>query len=68
MGNDPAIYSVKPQIIERVRGGWMAITPRGWPLSIGVMADSEAEARAAFDAELLRWAKIGVDENGKERC
>ena len=58
MNDDPAMYAVKPHLIERECGGWLAITPRGWPLSIGVTAESEAGARKEFAAALERWLKI----------
>lgn len=69
MVNDPAIYAVKPHIVERACGGWMAMTPRGWPLSIGVTAETETEAREAFDAALARWARIaeGQDESKTQK-
>ena len=58
MNDDPAIYAVEPQLIERQCGGWLAITPRGWPISIGVTAATVAEASAAFRVALDRWSKI----------
>ena len=58
MNDEPALYSVKPQLVERKCGGWLAITPRGWPLSIGVTAETDTEARRGFEAALDRWSKI----------
>ena len=58
MNNDPALYAVKPHLVERKCGGWLAITPRGWPLSVGVTAESESEARKKFAETLERWSKI----------
>ena len=60
INDDPAIYSVQPVLISRRCGGWLAITPRGWPISIGVTADTEAEARREFEVALDRWSKIGA--------
>lgn len=58
MDNQPEIYAVKPVLIERECGGWLAITPRGWPLSIGVTAPTSGEAEQEFSAALDRWSKI----------
>ena len=53
-----ALYQVKPRLIARKSGGWLAVTPRGWPLAVGVRADTEEAARDAFAAALKRWAAI----------
>lgn len=58
MNNDPALYGVKPELIERHCGGWLAVTPRGWPLSIGVTADTESDAIKEFEVALDRWYRI----------
>ena len=58
MDDEAALYSVKPHLIERECGGWLAVTPRGWPLSIGVTAETNAEAKRIFEVALDRWSKI----------
>lgn len=58
MNDEPALYGVKPELIERKCGGWLAVTPRGWPLSIGVTAATNADAKREFEAALDRWSKI----------
>jgi len=58
MKDDAALYAVKPLLIERQCGGWLAVTPRGWPLSIGVTGDTEVEVKREFVNALARWAKI----------
>jgi hypothetical protein len=60
--NDPALYLVEPVLIERRCGGWLAITPRGWPLGIGVTADTRDAAVMQFREMLERWKHIGVDD------
>ena len=60
-----ALYLVKPVLMERHCGGWLAITPRGWPLAIGVTGDTEEEARRAFDAALERWSRIPYITDGE---
>jgi hypothetical protein len=55
--NNP-IYAVLPVFIERQCGGWLAVTPHGWPVGIGVTADTKANAEQKFKDELVRWSKI----------
>jgi hypothetical protein len=45
-------------LIERRCGGWLAVTPHGWPLGIGVTADTNAAAEKKFREELERLSKI----------
>lgn len=52
------MYEVNPVLIERRCGGWLATTPNGWPLGIGVTADTKEEAEAAFQAEMIRFSEI----------
>lgn len=52
------IYQVKPILIERTCGGWLAITPQGWPLGIGVTASTKADAEQNFRDEMDRLSKI----------
>jgi len=56
--SDPALYQVKPVLIKRRCGGWLAITPSVWPLGIGVTADTEEEVKREFEATLKRWSEI----------
>ena len=58
MGANHALFDVVPVLIERRCGGWLAITPRGWPLGIGVTAKTKAEAEKKFQEELMRFSKI----------
>lgn len=58
MGANQALFQVGPVLIERRCGGWLAITPRGWPLGIGVTAETKAAAEKKFQEELERFAKI----------
>jgi hypothetical protein len=65
MNDQQALYSVSPQLIERKCGGWLAITPRGWPLSIGVCGDTKDAAKVEFEAALLRWSQIDLTLTGQ---
>lgn len=55
--DDPAIYRVRPVLMKRARDlGWLAVTPKGWPLSVGVDGKTALDARRKFAAAMLRWA------------
>jgi len=58
MSTNHAIFAVQPLLIERRCGGWMAITPSGWPLAVGVTADTKAGAEKKFREELKRFSEI----------
>ena len=58
MQENHSIYEVGPVLIERQCGGWLAVTPRGWPLGIGVTADTKADAEKKFQDELRRFSRI----------
>jgi len=53
-----ALYQPKPRLIERHCGGWLAVTPRNWPLAVGVESDTQEGAVIAFQAEMERWSRI----------
>lgn len=58
MPKNNAIYSVSPVLVERRCGGWLALTPDGWPLGIGVTAETKFDAENKFREELERFSKI----------
>lgn len=58
MIDQPALYAVEPDLVERACGGWLAVTPRGWPISVGVTATSRDAAALEFKAALARWAAV----------
>lgn len=58
MSANQAIFAVEPVLIERRCGGWLAVTPRGWPLGIGVTADTKSNAEHKFREELRRFSQI----------
>jgi hypothetical protein len=58
MSTNQEIFAVEPVLIERRCGGWLAVTPRGWPLGIGVTAESKSAAEQAFREELKRFSEI----------
>ncbi len=54
---------IRPQLIERRNGGWLAVTPEGSAIRLGVTADTEAGAREKFSQSLTQWMKILSAEN-----
>lgn len=52
------LEQIEPKIRERQCGGWLAVSEANADLKIGVTADTEEGARAAFAQALIRWGKI----------
>lgn len=49
---------IAPNLIKRFGGGWLAISPKGAFLSIGVTAKTEEEAREKFGSSYKDWLEI----------
>ena len=47
--------TVEPNLVRRKNGGWLAISPPGSPLGIGVEAWNVENAKNRFRRELLEW-------------
>lgn len=60
MIDQEGFYHVQPVLIARLCGGWLAKTPVGWPLAIGVGAESEIDAKRLFSEALARWRSIKI--------
>lgn len=63
MQPNQATFLVSPVLIERRCGGWLAITPPGWPLGIGVTAQTKADAEKVFKEEMRRFSTIKERED-----
>lgn len=50
--------SIEPVLIKRECSGWLAVTPEGAPLRLGVEAADEAAAIASYHRERARWLEI----------
>jgi hypothetical protein len=50
--------SVKPMMLPRSRGGWLAISQPGDSLQIGAVGASEKEAKEAFATACEEWAQL----------
>lgn len=49
---------MSPRITERRCGGWIAFSPSGHGLKIGVTADTEDAAREKFRVTVAEWEKL----------
>jgi hypothetical protein len=49
---------IDPRVIRRVRGGFLALSPRNAQLKVGVIAATEEEARLAFGVIVLNWRRF----------
>jgi hypothetical protein len=61
------ITELEPRLIERRSGGWLAVTDDDSPVRVGVVGDTEDEARERFREALVRWRAAyerPVDEQG----
>lgn len=54
---------IRPVVIRRECGGWLATTPKWAPFKLGVTGYSEPDARQAFDLAAKRWAELLSDAN-----
>ena len=61
MRQNQALSAVDPVVVQRPCGGWLATTPQGWPLGVGVTADTKASAERKFREELDRLSRIPDD-------
>jgi len=52
------IRYVQPELRARAGGGFLAVSPAGAPLKIGVSAPTEDQARNRFEAEKAEWIKL----------
>jgi len=48
----------KPRIVHRECGGWLALSPLGAALRIGVTAPSEGEAIEGYRAAVEKWEAL----------
>ena len=53
-----SVRRIRPCLVERQCGGWLALSPPDAILRIGVVGDTEQEAREKFIAALMSWEEI----------
>ncbi len=54
-----------PRVVERKCGGWLATSPVGAVLCVGVTASTEAEVRAKYSHSLKEWIDLVSDDFDK---
>lgn len=47
-----------PRLFRRENGGWLAVSPSGRSLQIGVVADTEGEALALYARREAAWKEL----------
>lgn len=50
--------AVRPDLIRRTGGGWLAVAPKDAIFSIGVTASTDDEALEKFSFVFARWVEI----------
>lgn len=58
MTADSIKREVRPTLIQRPTGGWMAVSPSNSGISIGVDAQTKEEALERFRSVFSRWLEI----------
>jgi hypothetical protein len=58
------VTTLEPRLIERRNGGWLAVTEDDSPVRVGVVGDTETEARERFREALARWRTAYERLNG----
>ena len=53
---------VRPRLLRRLCGGWLAVSEDGSALLIGVEGATEEEARQRFAEALVRWGLLWSKE------
>jgi hypothetical protein len=56
------VDEIKPHLIRRTCGGWLAISPRTALFRVGVTAPTENEALERFRFEYSQWIKLFASE------
>lgn len=57
--------TLEPELIERARGGWLAVTRREAPIRIGAAGRTEDEAREGFARLVAQWEKSREEEKSE---
>lgn len=47
----------EPVLVERACGGWLALSPPGYSIRIGVTAITNVEARLRWHDSIARWKR-----------
>jgi hypothetical protein len=52
----------EPRIVQRLCGGFLALSPDSEPIKIGVLGDTAENAAAKFEQSLTAWRRLGSKE------
>jgi hypothetical protein len=52
------VNGVRPRLIARVSGGYLAVTPEWHSHRIGVVGDDASQAEARFEEALRAWCLL----------
>lgn len=55
-----------PEVRQRARGGFIALSRRSWPMRIGVTADDETSARSEFERVVSLWWRAYENDLAKQ--
>lgn len=56
-GTMEKLFEPQPRMVRRRRGGWLALSPAGDSLKIGVVAPTEEQARERFEIATAAWRR-----------
>jgi hypothetical protein len=59
---DENTESIRPDLIRRTGGGWLAVSPKEAKISIAVTASSNVDAAEKFKSVYARWTEL-LSEN-----
>jgi hypothetical protein len=63
---DEEAAKIRPDIIKRTCGGWLAVSPRRARFRIGVTAATEDEAKENFRFAFGRWLELAEGTKNTE--
>lgn len=63
--NQGGTGDVRPRLLPRECGGWLAVSPVWARFSLGVVAPTEQEAREKFDSVFKHWVSM-LDDTVQE--
>jgi hypothetical protein len=58
---------LEPDVIKRVRGGYLAVSKRSLAVRLGAIGETEDQARAAFAELVDTWLRARNAENAAGR-
>jgi predicted RNase H-like HicB family nuclease len=59
------MLTIFPDLIERARGGWLAVSPQSAPIRFGVTGETKKDAIARFSQSAKAWVETVYGEEGR---